>query len=116
MAAIEIFDCRGRPTLAASVTLADKGDKCCAGTSALRVAAVDEYRQARSALADRNLSTNTGGLARGWFRRSVCSVSPDCTGAFGRHGRRAESPVRMDRAVAKCRKCRKCQVNWIGWR
>ena len=108
MSAIEIFDSRGRHTLAVSVTLAGgrrvrscvpfgasigsrravalygHDDKRCAGISVRRARsrpATATHRQLRSALADRNLATDTG-----------------------RHGRRAGSPVRVGGPLTKYQK------------
>jgi hypothetical protein len=131
MSAIEIFDSRGRRTLAVSVTLAGgrrvrscvpfgasigsrravalygHDDKRCTGISVRRARSrptTATHRQLRSALADRNLATDTGGSPGPWFRGSTCSVSPDCASTFGRHARRAESPVRVGGPLTKFQK------------
>jgi hypothetical protein len=137
MSAIEIFDSRGRRTPAVSVTLAGgrrvrscvpfgasigsrravalygHDDKPCAGISVRRARsrpATETHRQRRSALADRNLATDTGGSPGPWFRGSTCSVSPDRARTFGRHAPSGVSRARR-RTVNEIPKT----PRWLDW-
>ena len=104
MSAIEIFDSRGRRTLAVSVTLAaGRRVRSCvpfvASIGSRRAVALYGHDDKRCA-----------GIS---VRRARSSVSPDCASTFGRHRRRAESPVRVGGPL---RKHQKRQTGSIGGR
>jgi Enolase, N-terminal domain len=104
MSAIEIFDSRGRRTLAVSVTLAGgRRVRSCvpfgASIGSRRAVALYSHDDKRCA----GIS-ECGGSPGPWFRGSTCSVSPDRARTFGRHGRRAESAVRVGGPLTKYQK------------